>query len=88
MDTNEYMFSGSVYGPYTSYPVGVVPLSLEEEPAAQGYDNLTEAEKEHLILQCKDAKTADERQRIMDSVSTDIDAKGLAEEEAADNSYS
>ena len=88
MDTNGYMFSGGVYGPYTSYPVGVAPLFLEDESAPQGYENLTEAEKEHLILQCKDAKTADERQRIMDSVSTDIDAKGLAEEEAADNSYS
>lgn len=88
MDTNGYMFSGGVHGPYTSYPVGAAPLFPEDEPASQGYEDLTEAEKEHLILQCKDAKTADERHRIVDSAAADIDAKGLAEEEAADNRYS
>lgn len=87
MDTNGYMFGGG-HGPHMSYPVGVGPLFPEGEPASHDYEDLTETEKEHLILQCKDAKTAGERQRIVDSVSTAIDAKGLAEEEAADNSYS
>ena len=87
MDTNGYMFGGGP-APHISYPVGAGPLFLEDDPAPQSYGNLTETEKEHLILQCKDAKTADDRQRIVDSVPADIDAKGLAEEEAADNSFS
>ena len=87
MDMNGYMGGDR---PYTGgYSPGAGPLFLEEdeESASQGYESLTETEKEHLILQCKDAKTAKEKQRIMDSVSADIDAKGLAEEESADNRY-
>lgn len=86
MDTNGYMFGGGP-APHMSYPVGAGPLFLEDGSAPQGYEDLTETEKEHLILQCKDAKTADDRQRIVGSVAADIDAKGLAEEEAAGNSF-
>ena len=84
MDMNGYMGGNP---PYLGYSAGAGPLFLEEEDesASQGYESLTETEKEHLILQCKDAKTVKDKQRIMDSVSADIDAKGLAEEEAADN---
>lgn len=87
MDMNGY--NGYIEGglPYGDYPAGAGPLFTEEESASQGYESLTETEKEHLILQCKDAKTVKDKQRIMDSVSADIDAKGLAEEEAADNRY-
>lgn len=84
MDINGYMGGNP---PYTSYLAGEEPLLREDESAPQGYESLTETEKEHLILQCKDAKTVKDKQRIMDSVSADIDAKGLAEEEAADNRY-
>ena len=84
MDLNGYIGGGL---PYAGYPIGVGALFSEDEFALQGYENLTETEKEHLILQCKDAKTTDDKQRIVDSVSTDIDAKGLAEEESADNRY-
>ena len=86
MDMNGYMGGER---PYSGYWAGAGPLLPEEEHEfiPQGYESLTETEKEHLILQCKDAKTAKEKQRIMDSVSADIDAKGLAEEEAADNRY-
>ena len=82
MDMNGYL--GGV--PFSGYPVGAAPLLLNEF-APQSYDDLTETEKEHLILQCKDAETTEAKQRVMDSVSTDMDAKGLAEEEAADNRY-
>lgn len=85
MDMNEYMGGNP---PYAAYSLGAGPLLQEEdETVSQGYESLTETEKEHLILQCKDAKTVKDKQRIMDSVSADIDAKGLAEEEAADNRY-
>ena len=89
MDMNGYM-GGTP--PYSGYWAGEELLFREDEPASQGavpqgYESLTETEKEHLILQCKDAKTVKDKQRIMDSVSAEIDAKGLAEEEAADNRY-
>lgn len=84
MDMNGYIGGGL---PYSGYSVGAWPLFLEDESASQGYESLSETEKEHLILQCKDAKTTKDKQRIMDSVSADVDAKGLAEEEAADNRY-
>lgn len=84
MDMNQY---GGAGVPYPGFPMGAVPLALVNEPSLQGYENLTETEKEHLILQCKDAKTSDVVERIMDSSETDLDAKGLAEEEAAHNSY-
>ena len=87
MDMNGY--NGYIGGglPYAGYLAEEEQLFLENDSASQGYDSLTETEKEHLILQCKDAKTTKDKQRVMDSVSADIDAKGLAEEEAADNRY-
>ena len=53
---------------------GNLPFGLPMEIAAseqtkEGHDNLSEAEKEHLILKCKDAKTKEERDRIIDSIS-------------------
>ena len=83
MDINGYMGGP----PYAGYSAEEEPRFREDETKFQGYESLTETEKEHLILQCKDAKTAKDKQRIMDSVSADIDAKGLAEEEAVDNRY-
>ena len=83
MDMNGYM-GGS---PYAGYLAEEEPRFREDESKFQGYESLTETEREHLILQCKDAKTTEDKQRIMDSVSTDIDAKGLSEEESADNRY-
>lgn len=38
--------------------------------AKAGYNSLSEAEKEHLILKCKDAKSKEEREKIIDSVSS------------------
>ena len=81
MDINRYMGASL----HADYLAGEEPQFREDESKFKGYESLTETEKEHLILQCKDAKTAKDKQRIMDSVSADIDAKGLAEEEAADN---
>ena len=73
--------------PYPGYPAGVGPLLGAEGTLSQGYEDLTETEKEHLIMQCKDARTTDDKQRIVDSKVSDMDAKALAEEETHDNSY-
>lgn len=50
-------------------PFGFPMAVAVSEQAAAGHDNLSETEKEHLILKCKDAKTKEERDRILDSVS-------------------
>lgn len=84
MDMNE--FTGGGFAQAGS-PMAFRPMQDMDRSPLRGYEDLTETEKEHLILQCKDAKTTDVMQRIVDSVSANIDARGLAEEEASDNSY-
>lgn len=84
MDMNQ--FTGGGFAQAGS-PMAFRPMEDMDRTPLRGYEDLTETEKEHLILQCKDAKTTDVMQRLMDSVSIDMDAKALAEEEAADNSY-
>ena len=39
---------------------------MEINPNVQNYNDMTETEKEHLILRCKDAKNPAERQKTMD----------------------
>lgn len=46
-----------------------------------GYDALTEAEKEELILRCKGAKTAEEMRRIAEEVAPGVDIQQVYEEE-------
>ena len=49
---------------------GNLPFSLPMAFAvSEQTKGLSEAEKEHLILKCKDAKTKEERDRIIDSIS-------------------
>ena len=43
------------------------------------YAGLTESEKEDLILRCRDAKTKEEMQRIVDSLVQDTDVSALEE---------
>lgn len=38
------------------------------EAAMCGYARLSETEKEHLIMQCKDARSKEEMQKIVDSL--------------------
>ena len=77
MDMNDNLIGSSFF---PGYPLGLEAMLSSEELTHQGYDGMTEAEKERLIFQCKDAKTADEMNRIVDSVTSDIDAKALMEE--------
>ena len=46
------------------------------ERARAGYDSLSETEKEHIILKCRDAKSKKEMDRIIDSLST---TEGIAD---------
>ena len=49
-------------------PLGLSMAIAMNEQAKAGYDSLTEAEKEHLILKCKDAKSKEEMDRIISSL--------------------
>lgn len=78
-------YSGGL--PYAGFPLGQRLVPDVEGSFAQDYEDLSETEKEHLILKCKDAKTTEAMQKVVDSAVSDMDVKALAEEEAADNSY-
>ncbi len=53
---------------------------MEINPNVQNYNDMTETEKEHLILRCKDAKNPAERQKTMDELVPAMDFKALAAE--------
>ena len=50
--------------------------------ARQNYESLSEAEKEEIILRCKDAKSKDEMDKILNSISTPGDITGLLQEKS------
>ena len=50
-----------------AFPLNELPLSMNEQ-AMQGYAALTETEKEHLILRCRDAGSKEEMERIVASL--------------------
>lgn len=62
-------------------PLGFGMALAMNEPAMQGYAGLTEAEKEQIILRCKDVKTKREMQKIVDSLVPDMDIQEVFEEE-------
>ena len=64
-------FPNSFSNTFSNIPLGLgVPLGMNEG-AREGVHNLSETEKEHIILKCKDAKTKGEMDKIMDSLSSE-----------------
>lgn len=64
------------------FPMGELPtgfgLALAmNEAAMQGYARLTETEKEHLILRCRDAGSKEEMERIVASLAPGESAEGI-----------
>lgn len=53
---------------YPNLPIGLSMALMMNERAQTGYDRLSEAEKEHIILKCKDARTKEEMDKIIDSI--------------------
>ena len=51
------------------------------EPALRGYAGLTEAQKEEIIMRCKDVKTKKQMQQIVDSLAPQVDVQEVYEEE-------
>lgn len=52
---------------YPNLPLGLSMALMMNERAKEGYEGLSETEKEHIILKCKDAKTKAEMDKIIDS---------------------
>lgn len=83
MDMNGFgMAGGPYYGTSAAeLPIGLgMSLAMNAE-AMNGYAGLTEAQKEQVILRCKDAKTREQMQEIVDSLAPGTDIKGIYEEE-------
>lgn len=53
---------------YPNLPAGLSMALMMNERAQAGYDRLSEAEKVHIILKCKDARTKEEMDKIIDSI--------------------
>ena len=79
MDFNGISGDGFTLG---ELPLGFGMALAMNEPALQGYAALTEAEKEELILRCKDVQTKDEMQRIVDSLVPGTDIRAIRGEDA------
>lgn len=54
---------------FANLPLGLSMALAMNEHAKVGFDGLSETEKEHVILKCKDAKTKEEMDRIISSLS-------------------
>lgn len=65
MDTNGFSAEGSAL---SDLPLGFGMTLAMNEGAMRGYANLTETEREHLIMRCRDARSKEEMQRIVDSL--------------------
>ncbi len=65
----------------TDVPLGFGFALANNEDAMKNYASLSETEREHLILRCKDAGSRQEMQKIVDSLVTDADVTAIAQEE-------
>lgn len=70
--------------PFTDLPLGFGMGLAMNEAALSGYAGLTEAQKERVILRCKDARTKKEMQDIVDSLVPGTDVREIVEEEKED----
>ncbi len=66
---------------YANVPLGFGMGLVMDDHAKQRYESLSEAEKEDIILRCKDAKSKDEMAKIINSVSSPGEIEGLLGEE-------
>ncbi len=74
--------AGAPYGAATAgqLPVGFGMALAMNEAAMSGYAGLTEAQKEKVILRCKDARTKEQMQEIVDSLVPGTDVGEIYEE--------
>lgn len=62
-------------------PMGFGMALAMNEPAMRGYAGLTEAQKEEILMRCKDVKTKKQMQQIVDSLAPNVDVQEVYEEE-------
>ena len=62
-------------------PMGFAMNLMMNDGAMQGYAGLTEAEKENLLMRCRDAKSKGEMQRIVDDLAPGTDVRAIMDEE-------
>lgn len=55
---------------FSDLPLGLGMALLMNERARSDFESLSETEKEHVILKCKDAKTKAEMDKIVNSFSS------------------
>ena len=78
---DEYGLPIEGYPLSTSLPLGFAMALGMNEAAMQGYAKLSETEKEHLIMKCKDARSKEEMQKIVNSLAPRESLNNLREEE-------
>lgn len=76
MDTNNMSMGGF---PMAGLPMGFAMSLAMNEPAMRGYAGLSETEREHLIMRCKDARSKEEMQKIVDSLVPEGNVNNLFE---------
>lgn len=83
MDINEIGGNGVLNDGtmFSELPVGFGMSLAMNEAAMNGYAGLTEAEKEKIILRCKDARTKKQMQKIVESLAPGTDVQEVFEEE-------
>lgn len=69
---------------FSNLPLGFGMGLIADDSARQNYESLSEAEKEEIILRCKDAKSKDEMDKILNSLSTPGDVTGLLQAKSMD----
>lgn len=79
VDGTNSMAEGT-YG-FTDVPLGFGLALAMNESAAGAYEALSELEKEHLLMRCRDAASEEEMQEIVASLVTDRDITGVLEEQ-------
>ena len=66
--------------PYAAAMPGQLPVGFGMALAMNGYAGLTEAQKEKVILRCRDARTKEQMQDIVDSLVPGADVGEIYEE--------
>lgn len=69
--------------PLAALPLGFGMALAMNEKAMQAYSGLSESQKEHIIMKCKDARSKAEMRKIVDSLVPDGNANSLFEEPKA-----
>ena len=85
MDSNRFSETSV---PYAGQPLGKGLFQRPDgEPVFKNYSNMTETEREHLIMRCKDAKNLEQKERAMEELAPDMDFRALAAETGMFSDY-